>query len=159
MLSGSNTSFPMTGGSKKQSCVSHSTPEAEIVAADTAVRTVGIPALDLWDAVLGRKTKLQFLEDNQTMITVCQTGKNQQMRHLGRTHGVQVASLHQCFKRPEIELLYITSNNQAADIFTKGFTDPVKWAEVMGLIQHVTPNIYWKSAVQETGGGGVPSGV
>ena len=38
-LSGRNTFFPLAALSKKQTCVSHSTPEAEIVAADTAIRT------------------------------------------------------------------------------------------------------------------------
>eukprot|EP00971_Amphidinium_carterae_P254285 5048029-Amphidinium_carterae.2 len=33
--------------SKRQSCVSHSTPKAEIVAADTALRLIGLPALSI----------------------------------------------------------------------------------------------------------------
>ena len=43
-VQGKYTRFPLAGGSKRQGCVSHSTPEAEIVAADTALRTLGIPA-------------------------------------------------------------------------------------------------------------------
>ena len=46
-LQGPDTRFPLQGQTKKQGCVSHSTPEAEIVAADFAMRTVGIPALSL----------------------------------------------------------------------------------------------------------------
>ena len=33
-IQGSHTRFPLAGISKRQGCVSHSTPEAEIVAAD-----------------------------------------------------------------------------------------------------------------------------
>ena len=33
--------FLCPGGSKRQGCVSHSTPEAEIVAADVTLRTMG----------------------------------------------------------------------------------------------------------------------
>ena len=51
VLVGPNTFFPLSGVSKKQSAVSHSTPEAEIVAAAQALRTVGLPALDLWDTI------------------------------------------------------------------------------------------------------------
>ena len=40
-LKGPNTFFPLSASSKKQSCVSHSTPEAELVAANLAVRTEG----------------------------------------------------------------------------------------------------------------------
>ena len=42
MASGSHTRFPLAGGSKRQGCVSHSIPEAEIVAADFALRTHAI---------------------------------------------------------------------------------------------------------------------
>ena len=44
-IQGSHTRFPLSGGSKRQGCVSLSTPEAEIVAADTTLRTMGIPSL------------------------------------------------------------------------------------------------------------------
>ena len=54
-LTGPNTFFPLNGVSKKQTCVSHSTPEAEIVTASAAVRLEGLPALQLWDFVLERK--------------------------------------------------------------------------------------------------------
>ena len=45
---GLHTRFPLSGGSKRQGCVSHSTPEAEIVAADVTLRTMGLPALSIW---------------------------------------------------------------------------------------------------------------
>ena len=48
-LYGPHTFFPLTSQSKKQTCVSHSTVEAEIVAADHAIRTAGLPALPLWE--------------------------------------------------------------------------------------------------------------
>ena len=73
-LVGPNTSFPLSGQSKKQSCVSHSTPEAEIVAADLAIRTEGLPALQLWEKVLGRKVCIDFQEDNAAAIQIMKTG-------------------------------------------------------------------------------------
>ena len=49
-VQGQQTRFPITGGSKRQGRVSHSTPEAEIVAADMTLRTCnyGIPSIGLW---------------------------------------------------------------------------------------------------------------
>ena len=44
-LTGPNSFLPLNAISKKHSCVSHSTPEAETVAADLAIRTEGLPAL------------------------------------------------------------------------------------------------------------------
>ena len=48
VIQGKYTRFPVAGASKRQGCVSHSTPEAEIVAADFALRTMGVPVVDLW---------------------------------------------------------------------------------------------------------------
>ena len=67
--------------SKKQTCVSHSTPEAEIVAADMVLRTIGLPALQLWDILLGKgegNLKAIFKEDNEAAIKILMSGKNSQ---------------------------------------------------------------------------------
>ena len=71
---GPNTVWPIAGQSKKQTCVSHSTPEAEIVAADHAVRSFGVPAMDLWTLILGDKMVIQFHEDNATACIVLKSG-------------------------------------------------------------------------------------
>ena len=68
-LVGPNTVFPLAGQSKKQGCVSHSTPEAEIVAAHHAMRTAGVPSLHLWERLLGRSVTLEFHEDIETCIS------------------------------------------------------------------------------------------
>ncbi|CAE8725927.1 unnamed protein product, partial [Polarella glacialis] len=52
---GKNTFVPVAAQAKKQSCVSHSTSEAELVAANLALRTQGLPALEVVDKVFGRK--------------------------------------------------------------------------------------------------------
>jgi hypothetical protein len=67
--------------------VSHSTLEAEVVAADHAMRIVGIPTLDLWETVLGRRVFLEFHEDNETTILAMRNGYSPALRHK-RTHGV-----------------------------------------------------------------------
>ena len=47
-LTGTNTFFPLSAFSRKQTCVSHSTPEAELVAADAATRQEGLPCQIFW---------------------------------------------------------------------------------------------------------------
>ena len=54
MLKGPNSCFPMSSTSKRQGAVSHSTPEAEVVAGCYALRTTGIPVLGLWQILLNR---------------------------------------------------------------------------------------------------------
>ena len=134
-LTGPNSFFPLNAISKKQSCVSHSTPEAEIVAADLAIRTEGLPALQLWDMVLQRPVKLLFHEDNQATIQILKTQKNPTLRHLNRTHRVNVSWLCEVFRNlKEVELVYCKTDAMAADIFTKAFTNPIKWNAALDLI-------------------------
>ena len=47
-VQGQHTRFPLAGGAPG---VSHSTPEAEIVAADVTLRTMGLPALGIWETL------------------------------------------------------------------------------------------------------------
>ena len=48
---GSHTFVSISWMSKKQTCVSHSSTESEIISLDAGQRMNGIPALDLWDLV------------------------------------------------------------------------------------------------------------
>ena len=122
-MSGSDTCFPLQAISKKQTAVSHSTLGAEIVAADMALRIVGTPALNLWDTLLEKPTVCVFHEDNSAMIQVCRTGRNPTMRHLGRTHRVDVHWLHERFTEPHYILYKEDIKGMRADMFTKGFID------------------------------------
>ena len=88
----SYASFPISAGSKIQSCVSHFTLEAELVAAHFGLRTDGLLALSLWRALFPHQLPLLFHEDNQAMIRVVATGKKPTMRYLARTHRVSVAA-------------------------------------------------------------------
>ncbi len=133
-LCGPNTLMPLAALSKKQPCVSHSTPEAELVAADLAVRCEGIPALIIWELILGRKMRLVFEEDNQAAIVVMKTGYSAALRHMGRTHKVCLRWLHERVVEHDMEVNYCLTHEQRADIFTKGFTEPIKWAHAIDLI-------------------------
>ena len=100
-LIGPNSFFPLSALSKKQTCVSHSTPEAEIVAADTAIKNEGTPLLTLWEILRNKpKHSMQgrFFEDNGTGTHILKTGRNPTMRHISRTHGICIAWLSERFK-------------------------------------------------------------
>ena len=49
---GSRTFVPISWMCKKQTSVSHSSTEAEVISLDAGLRMDGIPALDLWDPVI-----------------------------------------------------------------------------------------------------------
>ena len=130
-LTGPNSFFPLNAISKKQSCVSHSTPEVEIVAANLAIRTEGLPALrttmgygtrEACGTIAPRRyvTKLLF--------KFSKTQENPTLRHLNRTHRVKVSWLCEVFKNlKEVELKYCKTDEMAADIFTKASTNPITW--------------------------------
>ena len=49
---GSHTFVPISWMCKKQTSVSHSSTESEIISLDAGLRLDGIPALDLWDLIV-----------------------------------------------------------------------------------------------------------
>ena len=63
-LEGERSYFPLANSSKRQSAVSQSTPEAEIVAADHALRILGVSALDIWELIFNRHPVITFHDDN-----------------------------------------------------------------------------------------------
>ena len=134
-LTGPNAFFPLNGVSKKQTCVSHSTPEAEIVAANAAVRLEGLPALQLWDIVLERKVVATLLEDNQATVQILMSGKNPALRHIARTHRVNSAWLSDVFRTcDQMGIKDCSIHEQCADIMTKGFTNADSWDRATTLI-------------------------
>ena len=50
---GSRTLVPISWMCKKQTAVSHSSTESEIISLDAGLRLDGIPALELWDLIVG----------------------------------------------------------------------------------------------------------
>ena len=100
-----------------QSCASHSTLEAELVAADFGMRADGLLALSLWRMLFPHQPPFLFREDNQAMIRVVATGKNPTMRYLARTHRVSVAWLHEVRQMKEIRMVYEATSQMCAGIF------------------------------------------
>ena len=67
---GSHTFVPISWMCKKQTSVSHSSTESEIISLDAGLRLDGIPALDFWDlivAVLGN-TNQSHKEREETRL-------------------------------------------------------------------------------------------
>ena len=133
-LMGPRSRFPVAAASKIQGCVSNSTPEAELVAGHFGYRHYMAPSLDL----LPKGYTGIFHEDNTAMIGVCKSGKNPSMKYISRTHGISVQALHERLCNPltkdNINLIHTPSDEMAADIYTKHFTDPEKWSAVCKLI-------------------------
>ena len=82
-LVGPHSFMPLAAKTRKQSCVSLSTTEAEIVSINLAMRTLGIPALHIWDLILERSVGLDVMEDSDATILIKTTG-NTRLRGISR---------------------------------------------------------------------------
>ena len=188
---GSHTFVPISWMCKKQTAVSHSSTESEIISLDAGLRLDGIIALDLWDlivSVLGNTiqtperpgrpvvndnnvrsankrsqgminvlnsidcvpSKVQFshqeallyvFEDNEAVIKMIIKGRSPTMRHVSRSHRVALYWLVDRINLdPKIQIKYIDTKNQLADILTEGNFTRDEWNLLLSLfnISHFT---------------------
>ena len=185
---GSHTFVPVSWMCKKQTAVSHSSTESEIISLNTGLRLDGLPALELWDLIVsvlgnvsrvsdgsgnlrvmftnttGLKKKIDVMEDidavpsnvqsarqeallymfehDEAVIKMISKGRSPTMRHVSRTHRV---ALDWFFDRINldcnIQIKYIETKNQLADILTKGNFTRVEWNHLLNLfnISHFSP--------------------
>ena len=93
--------------------------------------------------MIGRQVALNFHEDNETAIIAMRSGYSSVMRHISRTHGVDLPWLASMFKRADVNLYYERSALQAADVYTKVFTLPAEWDKALSLINVLNPPRFW----------------
>ena len=92
--------------------------------------------------------QLLFHDDSQGMIGVVRSGRNPTMRHLERTHGISMASMHEHFQRDHFVLIYEITAKMASDIHTKGFKNPMAWKKASMLINLLEPQDLQSKEVQ-----------
>ena len=181
---GSHTFVLISWMCKKQTSVSHSSTESEIISLDAGLRLDGIPALDLWDLIvliLGntiqtrdrtgqpvmkcdkrhgpnkrsqgmfnvlnnvdfipsnvqsshQEALLYVFEDNEAVIKMIMKGRSPTMRHFSRTHRVALDWLFDRINLDrKIQINYIDTKNQLADILTKGNFTRDEWNHLLCL--------------------------
>jgi hypothetical protein len=73
--------------------------------------------------------ELVVLEDNDAVIKMIMKGRTNRMRHVPRTHRIDLDWLFDVMREdPGIKLKYINTKNQVADIFTKGLFTAQQWS-------------------------------
>ena len=118
--------LPLVWVSKKQSVASKSTTESEAVALATAVFSECIPLQSAWETVLGRPLTVTCYEDNQAVLAIIKKGYSSKLRHLPKTHKINVASVSELFRDSQFQIEYIATDHQKGDILTKDL-GPQKW--------------------------------
>ena len=165
---------------KKQTSVSHSSTESEIISLDTGLRSDGLPALELWDLIVSvfgnifhvsdrsgkpdndenkhhkshnkidvmkdidcvpsnvqsarQQALLCVFEDSEAVIKMIMKGRSPTMRHVSRTHRVALDWLfNRIILDPNIQIKYMDTKNQLADILTKGNFTRDEWNHLLNL--------------------------
>ena len=123
-LVGPNSYFPLDWFSKRQTATSHSTTEAELVAASKMLRESLVPLQSLWSLMLQRPVHAILHEDNMSTITVIEAGYSPQLRHVAKHHRISLGITSEMCKQPDIHLQHVETNKQKGDILTKGLQRP-----------------------------------
>ena len=75
-----------------------------------------------------------FFEDNEAVIKMIIKGRSPTMRHVSRTHRVAIDWLFDRINLdPKIQIKYIDTKNQFADILTKGNFTRDEWTRLLCL--------------------------
>ena len=129
---GSHTFVPISWMCKKQTAVSHSSTESEIISLDTGLKDIDAVPSNVQSA--SREALLYVFEDNEAVIKMIIKGRSPTMRHVSRTHRV---ALDWLFDRinldSKIQIKYIDTKNQLTDILTKGNFTRDEWNHLLNL--------------------------
>ena len=71
---------------------------------ESAVFGEAIPVLQLFETVLERQVDLIIQEDNQATIKVVENGYSSKLRHISRTHKVNLGSLSEILQQRGMKL-------------------------------------------------------
>ena len=73
------------------------------------------------------EVRLVVAEDNEAVIKILQKGRSGKLRHVARTHRVNIDWLFEALRDPGMVARYCRTDYQTADISTKAITKPETW--------------------------------
>ena len=91
-----------------------------------------------------QEASLYVFEDNEAVIKMVIKGRSPTMRHVSRTHRVALVWFFDRINLdPKIQIKYIDTKNQLADILTKGNSTRDEWNHLLCLfnISHFSPTV------------------
>ena len=75
-------------------------------------------------------------EDNEATIKILQTGRSMALRHLTRTHKINIQWTVEALSADDLQLKFVPTKSMVADIFTKPFKDKPLWDRLIILSGH-----------------------
>ena len=134
VIGGGSSYFPISFQSKRQTAVSRSTTEAEAISLATAVFQDAVPTVDHLNEILGQEIPLTCFQDNEATIAVVRNGWSIKLRHVTKTHKIDLSCLYDLFKDPLTFLVHCPTDQQAADVFTKNL-ETGKWDMALSMLR------------------------
>ena len=130
----------LSWSSRRQKVVSRSSTEAEFVSLSGALFNDAVPMLEVWEALIP-DIHLHIFEDNQACIAIVRKGFSAKLRHLAKTHRVNVASTCELVNTNDnIGLSYVETGLQRGDPLTKALAVQ-KWAHALELLSITTSSL------------------
>ena len=128
--------WPIYWQSKKQSSVARSTSESELIAMRSALFGEVLQIQDMLHYLLGERPDVYFEQDNQAVIKIVENKYSVKLRHCGRVHRVNIASVSELLEDTEhqISLRYCHTQLQIANALTK-ILAPAHWPEALVQLQ------------------------
>ena len=110
---GSHTFVPLSWMCKKQTAVSHSSTESEIISLDTGLRLDGLPALELWDLIVSVLGNVSRVSDRSVQPDNDVHKRHKSQRRIDVMEDIDSVPSNVQSARQEA-LLYVFEDNEAA---------------------------------------------
>ena len=137
-IEGPSSFWPLSWMSKKQTSTSRSTTEAEIFSLAAGLFDA-LPTLDFADKLLGRDLQLECRQDNSAVISIVHLGYSPKLRHVTKTHRINLSSLCEVFDNGIAKLVYVKTTQQRADPMTKPIASS-KWGVALEQLNILEPS-------------------
>jgi hypothetical protein len=80
-------------------------------------------------------TDLIIAEDNQAVIKIIQKARSMALRHLPRAHRIDLQWLFEVCSNPRVQMRYVGTLQQIADLMTKALNKPETWSHLLDIAQ------------------------
>ena len=107
-------------------------------------------ALQLLEQLCGKTMTVSITEDNTTAIRVITSGKKPTIRHMSRTHRINIQFLHAPVVRKQVQLVSCRTDHMCVDIVSKHCTNLPIWRNVLENILHVRVQHVWGSVAEKS---------
>ena len=146
VLVGPSSFMPLSWLHTKQTATAKSTTEAEGVAMVYAMLHELYPIWDMIELILGRKVTVRVKEDNTATIKVMRKGYSPKLRHVVRTHKLDLGTVKEAIDDHGVILEHVETKKQCSDIFTKDLP-PHQWPKALQLLG-MRPMVHEGAAIE-----------